>query len=51
MAIVEDFDSVLTPSRNFLCCYVDTRTRVYNCEDLMAVIVPPQFMREGNMAI
>ena len=30
-------------TRMFLCCYVDTRTRVYDCEELMAVIVPPQF--------
>ena len=32
-------------TRMFLCCYVDTRIRVYDCEELMAVIVPPQFMR------
>jgi hypothetical protein len=32
-------------TRMFLCCYVDTRIRVYDCEDLMAVIVPPQFTR------
>ena len=43
---VEDFSvSIFTPSRKFLCCYVDTRTRVCNCEELMAVIVPPQFTR------
>ena len=36
-------DSVLT--RMLLCCYVDTRTRAYDCEELMAVIVPPQFAR------
>jgi hypothetical protein len=36
-------DSGLT--RMFLCCYVDTRIRVCDCEELMAVIVPPQFTR------
>ena len=32
-------------SRMFLCCYVDTHIRVYDCEELMGVIVPPQFTR------
>ncbi|OJA13958.1 hypothetical protein AZE42_03615 [Rhizopogon vesiculosus] len=32
-------------SRMFLCCYVDTHTRVYSCEELMAVTAPPQFTR------
>jgi hypothetical protein len=32
-------------TRTLLCCYVDTRIRVYDCEELMAVIVPPQFTR------
>ncbi|KIL56568.1 hypothetical protein M378DRAFT_181932 [Amanita muscaria Koide BX008] len=32
-------------TRMFLCCYVDTRIRVYDFEELMAVIVPPQFTR------
>jgi len=32
-------------SRMFLCCYVDSSIRVYDCEELMAVTVPPQFMR------
>ena len=42
LARLED-DSGLT--RMFLCCYVDTRIRVCDCEELMAVTVPPQFMR------
>ncbi|KAF8340966.1 hypothetical protein F5887DRAFT_1160207 [Amanita rubescens] len=33
----------------FLCCYVDTRIRAYDCEELMAVIVPPQFTRVKEM--
>lgn len=32
-------------TRVFLCCYVDTRIRVYDYEELTAVIVPPQFTR------
>ena len=32
-------------TRIFLCCYVDTRVRVDDFEELMAVIVPPQFTR------
>ena len=32
-------------SRMFLCCYVDARIRIYDCEELMAVIVPAQFTR------
>ena len=32
-------------TRMFLCCYVDTHVRVYDFEELMAVIVPPQFTR------
>ena len=42
LAKLED-DSGLT--RMFLCCYVDTRIRVCDCEELMGVIVPPQFTR------
>lgn len=42
LARLED-DSNTT--RVFLCCYVDTRIRVYDCEELMAVVVPPQFTR------
>ena len=30
-------------TRKFLCCYVNTRTRVYDCDELMVVKVPPQF--------
>jgi len=33
----------------FLCCYVDTRIRVYDFEELMAVIVPPQFTLQGTV--
>jgi len=29
----------------YLCCYVDTRIRVYDFEELLAVIVPPHFTR------
>jgi len=36
-------------TRMFLCCYVDTHIRVYDCEELMAVIVPPQFTRVKEM--
>ena len=32
-------------TRKFLCCYVDTRTRVYDCDELMVVKVPLQFSR------
>ena len=32
-------------SRMFLCCYVDARIRIYDCEELMEVIVPAQFTR------
>jgi hypothetical protein len=32
-------------TRMFLCCYVDTHIRVYDCQELMAVIVPLQFTR------
>jgi len=42
LAILEDTAGL---SRMFLCCYVDTHTRVYSCEELMAVTVPPQFAR------
>ena len=33
----------------FLCCYVDTHIRVYDCEELMAVKVPLQFTRVKEM--
>jgi hypothetical protein len=46
LARLED-DSGL--SRMFLCCYVDTHIRVYDCEELMAVTVPPQFTRVKEM--
>jgi hypothetical protein len=36
-------------TRMFLCCYVDTHTRVYECEELIAVTVPPQFTRVKEM--
>jgi hypothetical protein len=36
-------------SRLFLCCYFDTHIRVYDCEELMAVTVPPQFTRVKEM--
>ncbi|KAI0295885.1 hypothetical protein B0F90DRAFT_1919179 [Multifurca ochricompacta] len=39
---LEDSSSL---DRMFLCCYVDTRVRVYDFKELMAVIVPPQFTR------
>ena len=39
---LEDDDGL---TRKFLCCYVDTRIRVYDCDELMAVKVPPQFSR------
>jgi hypothetical protein len=42
LARLED-DSGL--ARMFLCCYVDTHIRVYDCEELMAVTVPPRFTR------
>ena len=32
-------------SRVFLCFYVDYAIRVYDCAELMAVTVPPQFTR------
>ena len=32
-------------TRMFLCCCADTHIRVYDCEELMAVVVPPQFTR------
>jgi len=32
-------------TRMFLCCYVDAHIRVYDCQELMVVIVPPQFTR------
>ena len=38
----EDDDGL---TRKFLCCYVNTRIRVYDCDELMAVKVPPQFSR------
>ena len=35
-----------------LCCYVDFRIRVYDCEELMAVIVPPTVHAcEGNTVL
>lgn len=43
LARLEDY-SDLTPSRMFRCCYVDIRDKVYVCEEVMAVTVPPQFM-------
>ena len=33
-------------TRMFLCCYVDTRIRVYDVKELVAVIVPPQVTRK-----
>ena len=42
LVTLEDDDGL---TRKFLCCYVDTRTRVYDCDELMAVKVPPQFSR------
>jgi hypothetical protein len=44
-AIVPNLDFSVFLMRMFLCCYVDTRIRVCDCEELMAVIVPPQFTR------
>jgi len=32
-------------SRMFICCYVDYQIRVYDCEELMSIPVPPQFPR------
>lgn len=43
VGLEDDRDDGLT--REFLCCYVDTRIRVYDCDELMAVKVPPQFSR------
>jgi len=42
LARLEDSSNL---TRMFLCCYVDTRIKVYDCEELMAVMVPPQFTR------
>ena len=42
LARLEDSDGL---SRMFLCCYVDSQTRVYDCEELAAMPVPPQFTR------
>ena len=39
---LEDSDGL---NRIFLCCYVDFQTRVYDCEELAAMPVPPQFIR------
>ena len=33
----------------FLCCYVDSRIRVFDCEELMAATVPPQFTPVGEV--
>lgn len=30
-------------SRMFLCCYIDYELKVYDCEELMAMPVPPEF--------
>ena len=42
LARLEDSSGI---TRMFLCCYVDTRIRVYDYEELTAVTVPPQFTR------
>ena len=42
LVTLEDDDGL---TRKFLCCYVNTRTRVYDCDELMAVKVPLQFLR------
>lgn len=42
LARLEDSDGL---SRMFLCCYVDSQIRVYNCEELVAMPVPPEFTR------
>ena len=44
LARLEDY-SDLTSSRVFLCCNVDIRDNIYECEEVMAVTVPPQFTR------
>lgn len=30
-------------SRMFMCCYVDYRVRLYDCEELMGITVPQEF--------
>lgn len=40
LARLEDC-SDLTPSRVFLCCNVDIRNNVYECEEVMAMTAPP----------
>ena len=40
---LEDEPGALT--RMFLCFYVDDEIRIYDCAELMAVTVPPQFAR------
>jgi len=42
LARLKDSDGL---SRMFLCCYVDSQTRVYDCEELAAMTVSPQFTR------
>jgi hypothetical protein len=39
------FDDLDRRSCMFLCCYVDYRVRLYDCEELMAVMVPQEFTR------
>ena len=46
LARLEDSSSL---TRMFLCCYVNTHIRVYDCEELMVVTVPPQFMCAKEM--
>ena len=43
---LEDLDGL---NRIFLCCYVDFQTRVYDCEELAAMPVPPQFIRVTDL--
>lgn len=39
------FDDLDGRGRMFLCCYVDYQVRLYDCEELIAVMVPQEFTR------
>jgi hypothetical protein len=43
LAHLDDESTGTTIRHTFLCCYVDYRDRIYNCEEIMAVTVPSGF--------
>jgi hypothetical protein len=42
---LDDGSESTTTRRTFLCCYMQCNNRMYDCEDILAVVVPNAFTR------